>query len=185
SVLDDELLAKSLRQHLTYEARDDVRRTTGRKADDNTHWPRRIGLRPRDARDGGQHGSPCCEMQKPTAGEVPLEPPSRFTSLDHLVGAGEQRRRHVEAERPGGLEVDHQLKPGGLLDGKVGGLRSLESPSDIDAGLEKCNDRLPSERRRVLAHVRHFVSETNGMQPCLSDEMEAKRGPWPASLSFG
>ena len=92
---------------------------------------------------------------------------------------------HVEPERPGGLEVDHQLKPGGLLDGKLGGLRSLESPSDIDAGLEKCNDWLPSERRRVLAHVRHFVSETNGMQPCLSDEMEAKRGPWPASLSFG
>jgi len=29
--------------------------------------------------------------------------------------------------------------------------------------LEKCNDWLPSERRRVLAHVRHFVSETNGM----------------------
>jgi hypothetical protein len=29
--------------------------------------------------------------------------------FDDLVGAGEQRRGHVEAERLGGLEIDHQL----------------------------------------------------------------------------
>src|SRR5262245_26342430 len=31
--------------------------------------------------------------------EVSFEPPSRFTSFDHLVGAAEQRRRDVKAER--------------------------------------------------------------------------------------
>ena len=49
-VLDDEWLAEPLRQPLTHQAREDVVRTAGGKADDDAHRPRRIGLRPREAR---------------------------------------------------------------------------------------------------------------------------------------
>jgi len=55
--------------------------------------------------------------------------------LDDLVGAGEDRWRHGEAERLGGLQVHDQLEPCRLLDRQVGGLGSVQDLSGIDAEL--------------------------------------------------
>src|SRR5262249_60874433 len=70
-----------------------------------------------------------------SVGKFHSEPPSRFTSFDHLVRACEQHWRHVEAERPGGLEIDHEVEPGRLDDRQVCWLFALENPTRINAGL--------------------------------------------------
>src|SRR5439155_20683275 len=44
-------------------------------------------------------------------------------------------RRHIEAERPGGLEVDDQLEPRRLYDGQICGLRAVENPAGVGANL--------------------------------------------------
>ena len=47
-------------------------------------------------------------------------------SLDHLVGAREQCRWHLQAQRLGSLEIDHQLILGRCLHRKIGRLLPLE-----------------------------------------------------------
>ena len=55
--------------------------------------------------------------------------------VDHLGGANKKRVWYGEAERLGGLEVDHELEFGGPHDRQVGGFLAVENPSGINAGL--------------------------------------------------
>src|SRR6516162_9512013 len=51
-------------------------------------------------------------------------------SLDYLVGDGEQRRRHVKAERLGSLKIDDQLVLSRGLHRQIAGLFPLEDTVD-------------------------------------------------------
>src|SRR6266404_3038017 len=52
--------------------------------------------------------------------------------FDYVVGAAEQRRRHGEAERFRGLEVDHQFELFRGLNWQLARLRALEDAIGID-----------------------------------------------------
>jgi hypothetical protein len=55
--------------------------------------------------------------------DEPASRPARESPVgglfDHLVGAGEQRGRHFEAERLGGLDIYYQVEFRRLLDRQV------------------------------------------------------------------
>src|SRR6266705_7013474 len=52
-------------------------------------------------------------------------------SLDHLVGASDERCWHIEADCLGGSQVDHQLVLGRRLHRQVGRLLPLEDAIDV------------------------------------------------------
>src|SRR5262249_40513090 len=78
-ILDEDLLAKPLRQPLTQQAADHILRAAGGKTDDQAHRPRRIGLRPCNSRDSRERGSARCQMEKISAGKFHLNLPSHHS----------------------------------------------------------------------------------------------------------
>src|SRR5258707_10890176 len=61
-------------------------------------------------------------------------PQQTIALFDHLVGALQQRRRHFDAKRLCGLQIDHQLEPGRLFDRQVGRVRTLQYLVDESGG---------------------------------------------------
>src|SRR5438445_8563610 len=61
----------------------------------------------------------------------------RAVSLDHLVGAGEQRWRYVEAVSTGCIQVDHKLELSRLHDRQVRRLGAFENTARVGTELTK------------------------------------------------
>src|ERR1700690_2084030 len=68
-------------------------------------------------------------MKMPAIVSIPEIPDDLF---DHYVGAAEERRRDIDAECLGGLQVDGHFELGRKLYRQVGGVGALEDAIDID-----------------------------------------------------
>src|SRR6516162_7634546 len=62
-------------------------------------------------------------------------PATTIVLFNDLVGAREQRRWHVESERPRGFQVDHHLELGRLHDWQIGRLLALEDSARVYSDL--------------------------------------------------
>src|SRR6266436_4638890 len=67
-------------------------------------------------------------------GSFIFEPPSSFTSLDHLIGAGKQHLRDHDAESFRRPEIDHEFEFRRRPNGKIRRLRTAKDATGIFRG---------------------------------------------------
>src|SRR5262245_43057080 len=89
----------------------------------------------------GSAAAPAARCRNCRRGSFTLNPPSPFTSFDHLVGESEQFVRYGEAEHPGRLVIDDQFELARLHNRQVCGVGAFEDAAGIRTKLTK---RIPN-----------------------------------------
>src|ERR1700730_5478318 len=93
-----------------------------------------------------------CQMQ--------IHAPQQTVQLfDHLVGAAEKRNGEGEAQRVGGLKIDHELDLLVLLDRQIGGLGTFENPTGVGTDEAICLDR--------AGPIAHQAASSCALAPCV------------------
>src|SRR3974377_2442444 len=89
--------------------------------------------------------------------------------FDHLVSGGEQRWRHGQAKRLGGLEIDHQLETRRLFDWEIAGIGASHN-----FGNEPCGASILFAKvcpiRDETSHIGKFSKSKYCRKPVLQRE---------------
>jgi hypothetical protein len=89
-----------------------------------------------------------------------------------FCGEREQLIRHLEAERPRGLEIDYQLVFGRTLHRKVGGLLAFKDAIDVASSLPAWIDRV-----RSVGHEATFSNKKAEWASASVDKLDLARAP--------
>src|SRR5262249_45006518 len=156
SAIHDEGLPEPLREPLRDQSAVHIVGGARGESDNDPHRPRRIGLRPSYPRHGRQRGSGCCQMQKISAGKFHFEPPSRFTSFDHLAGAAGYG---VYVFAPAGRRtVNTEPLPGLLV--------TVTSPPIMRASLRERARPSPVPPKRWAVEASAWLNSSNSLACC-------------------
>src|SRR5262249_35207285 len=98
--------------------------------------------------------------------------------FDHLVGDGQQGRRHGQANRLGGCEIEDRVELGRLYTGQVGRLVAFENTTDVSTRLSVGLQPIIriAHQAAVQREFRSKVDRGNLVDRRLDDELSAPTG---------